>query len=207
MPKYTVPVQQPMIKPVYVVDIIRDVVSCFTPSLLPIIQANESIALAKQGATYSSRISTINYAYGHPKELIGTLAQLDRTTQLKFTKYPLVYLLMDFAEDRNKMLGSYASVNLNIILLHQTDDTYKMEERMNYVFKPVLYPIYYALLRGITEHRLVNEGDPQELRHKKFDRGYWGREAIGGTDGNQLNDYVDALDITNLQFTILNNNC
>lgn len=207
MPKYTTIVTPPIIKPIYVTEILRDVVDSFTPSILPIIQANETIALQRQNSSYASRISTINYQYGHPKELIGTLAQLDKSAQLKFTKYPLVYLYMDFGEDRNKMLGSYATVNLNIILLHQTQDVYKMQERMEYVFKPVLYPIYYALLNAITLHPYVNEGNPQELKHKMFIRGYWGQERIGGTDGNNLNDYVDAMDITNLQFTILNNNC
>lgn len=198
---YQALISPPEIQPIYVVDIFRDIVASFAPMLLPIIQANETTALGQ------SLINTIDYQYGHVKELVATLFQYDKSQQLKYTKYPLVYLVMDFPEDRGNQPGFYATVTLEIVIAHQTDATYKASERMQNVFKPVLYPIYYSLLDAIAAHPMINENNADIIKHRKIDRVYWGRESIGGTDGNVLNDYVDAIDITNLKLTILDNNC
>lgn len=194
----TTPLRAPQSSPIYIVDIIRDIVNGMTPDLLPVIQANETLALGK------TLINTIDYQYGHVKELIATLFQYDKSQGLKYTKYPLVYLLMDFAEKRGYEVGFYGVININLILIHQTDPSYKMTDRMNNVFRPVLYPIYYSLLNAIADSPWINENDPQMIKHTKIDRGFWGTEAM---DATVLNDYVDAIDITNMQLTILSNNC
>lgn len=187
--------------PVYIVDIIGKIVADFTPALLPVIKANEQAALGK------TMIDTINYQYGHTKELIQTLAQDDKSAQLKGLKYPLVYLVQDFPEKRGQTVGVYAKAVLDIILIHQTLDTYKITDRYRNVFKPVLYPIYYALMQGIADCDVVNENSPDIIMHTKVDRSYWGRVGIGGNEANTLNDFVDAIEVGNLSVTILYNNC
>jgi len=187
-----------MQNPVYIVDVIGDIVQAITPDLLPIIQANETAALGK------TMIQTIDYQKGHFEELITTLSNYDKSPQLRNIKYPLVYLVQDFPEDRGVEVGFYATVTLNIVVAHQTDSTYTIDDRMNKVFKPVLYPIYYALLQGMADSDMVNESSTEKIRHRKWDRAYWGRQSVGGTDKNKLNDYVDAIDITNLSLTIFN---
>lgn len=75
------------------------------------------------------------------------------------------------------------------------------------VFKPVLYPIYYSLLKQISKHNLTFAASPDLIPHDKWDRSFWGANSItsdktGGTDRSMLNDYVDAIDIMNLQVKI-----
>lgn len=189
-----------MSNPTYIVDIIGEVVQGFTPDVLPIIKANE---LAVLGTTL---IDTIDYQYGHVIELIQTLSQYDKTDNYRRIKYPLVFLAMDFPEKRGKP-DWYATAVLNIIIAHQTDSMDKIGDRMRKVFKPVLYPIYYALLDGLAAHDLINENTADILSHTKFDRGYMGTIKDSGNIANRLNDYVDAIEIVNLNLTILNNNC
>lgn len=189
-----------MSNPTYIVDIIGEVVRTFTPDILPVIKTNEI------GANTSSLIDTIDYQYGHTVELIQTLAQYDKVDSFRRLKYPLVWLVMDFPEKRGK-LDWYATTTLNIIIAHQTESTDKMENRMIKVFKPVLYPIYYALLDGLASHDLINENDADILQHTKYDRGYMGNIRADGNIANKLNDYVDAIEIINLNLTILKNNC
>lgn len=189
-----------MTTPVYIVDEFQSIVSTMTPNILPTIQANETAALGR-----ATMIRTINYDYGHFKELISKLAALDKSDQMRFIKYPLVYLVQDFPEDRGQRPGIYADITINIVVCHQTESMYTIQDRMAKVFKPVLYPIYYALLDAIYDHPLFNVDDSGLIGHRKIDRGYWGRTAIGGNDANTLNDYVDAIDITNIRIPVLYN--
>lgn len=189
-----------MEKPVYIGDIIRDVITCITPGILPTIQANEIAALGKTG------ITTINFQKGHAMELISTLAMLEKSPQLRDTKYPLVWLVQDFKEPRGQKAGIYASVMLNIVIAHQTVNTYTITDRDAKVFKPVLYPIYYALLDGLNDDsRHIMRGPLEVPPHTKTDLAYMGKQAIGGTSANVLNDFVDAIDISGLALNVLYN--
>lgn len=196
-----------MTTPIYIVDLFQDIVTSMTPTLLPTIQANESAALAidPEATIKQSMIKTIHYDYGHVKELITKLSNLDKSDQLRFTKYPLVYLVQDFPEDRGDRPGIYADIIVSIVICHQTKDTAVIQDRMKNVFKPVLYPIYYALMSAIAVYPLFNVSDEGLIKHRKIDRAYWGKTSIGGNDANTLNDFVDAIDITNIKIPVLYN--
>jgi hypothetical protein len=188
--------------PVYIVDVMAAVVGNVETEVLSQIQAAEVAALG------TTLIQTINFQYGHKRELIETMMQWDRDPELKFQKYPLVYLVQDFKESRGKDAGIYAELSANIIIAHQTDQTYKITDRYANVFKPVLYPIYYSLLNQLSIYPQVNEGVQELLVHDKWDRSYWGRAAAGGsTDRTTLNDFVDAIEIDNLVLKINILNC
>lgn len=185
-------------QPVYIVDIIGQVVQKVQAEVLTAIQQNETSALGQTG------INQINYQYGHFRELIQTLAQWDTDPSLRTQKYPMIYLLQDFKESRGRGAGIYADVSLNVIVCHQTDQTYKVTDRMTKVFKPVLYPIYYSLIKQLTKNNLTFAASPDLVPHDKWDRSFWGTGQIstGGTDKMMLNDFVDAIDIQNLQLKI-----
>lgn len=190
-----------MTRPVYIVDIIGEAVASFTPTLLPILIANETAANGE------SLITTIDYQYGHKMELIQTLAQMDKNELAREAKYPLVYLVQDFIESRGRIPGVYAETALNIIIAHQTSNVYKIGERMEKVFKPVIYPIYYALLDALADHIQINEYSEDIIIHEKIDRSFWGTSSVSGNIENSLNDYVDAIEINKLQLKFLYKNC
>lgn len=186
-------------KPVYIVDIIGSVVQAVTTEVLSTIKTNETAAIGR------TAITTINYQYGHFRELIQTLAQWDTDPSLRVGKYPLIYLVQDFREQRGKTAGVYADISLNIICCHQTEGDYKMADRMSKVFKPVLYPIYYSLIKQLVKNNLTFSGSPDMVVHDKWDRAFWGTSKLvgsGGNDRSMLNDFVDAIDIQNLSLKI-----
>lgn len=175
------------------------VVQAVQTEVLVTIQRNEVAAIG------STKIQTINYQYGHFRELIQTLAQWDTDLSLRSQKYPLVYLVQDFKEGRGRAAGVYAEVSLNVIICHQTEGDYKVSERMPNVFKPVLYPIYYSLMKQLTKNNLTFAASPDLVPHDKYDRAFWGTSKLvgaGGTDRSVLNDYVDAIELQNLQLKI-----
>lgn len=186
-------------QPVYIVDIIGSVVQAVQTEVLATIQQNERTALG------NTLIHNINYQYGHFRELISTLAQwdADASQQQQLQKYPLVFLVQDFREQRGKTAGMYAEVSLNIIVCHQTDPNYKVTDRMANVFKPVLYPIYYSLIKQLSKNSLTYAVSPDLIAHDKWDRAFWGTSKLNaGNDKTLLNDYVDAIDIQNLSLKI-----
>jgi len=176
--------------PVYIVDIIGECVK----------RTNDVII--DQLHAMNTSIDQINYQYGHMLELTETLNQWDKTGQGNL-KYPLVWLVTDFTEARGATQDLYATVNLNIVIAHFSNNTDKAFERKTKVFEPVLYPIYYELMFQLSKHRLILVQDENQIPHNKTDRYYWGRVQVGNT----LNDYVDAIDIENLNLKILFKNC
>jgi len=185
-------------QPVYIEDIIGAVVQEVQVEVLATIQQNETAALGTTG------IQNINYQYGHFRELIETLAQWDSDLSLRSMKYPLVYLVGDFRESRGRLAGVYADISPTVIICHQTEATYKVTDRMANVFKPVLYPIYYSLLKQLAKSSMIFAASPDLISHDKWNRKYWGTGPIetGGSDKLALNDYVDAIEIQNLQLKI-----
>lgn len=195
-------------EPIYIVDIVGEIVTAATAAiykdgltLLAYIQQQETAILG------STSIQTIDYQYGHVQELIETLQQMTKSTEEMFNKYPLVWLVQDFVENRNTGGSYYASVNLNLIIAHQTVNTYKIKDRMLNVFKPVLYPIYLTLLSAMANNKWIVDGSADAIAHSKIDRSYWGSNPIDGNKGNILTDYVDAIELENLQLKINFKNC
>ena len=176
-------------KPVVIVDVIGDVVNKVSQAILSTLKSNAS-------KTTGDTITAINYFYGHKIELIETLAQADNVGR---GKYPLVWLVADFAEDKGQEPGIDVDSTLDIVIAYQTKNTYKSSERYAMTFKPVLYPIYAELLNQIAKHPSIHDDDIGNIPHSKYDRLYWGRVAVGGNDKNMVNDFCDAIELTKLQ--------
>lgn len=187
--------------PVYVVDIFAEIVASVNLIVLPIMQANETAIFGR------TTIETVNYQKGHKIELIQTLIEMDRSGTYQTKKYPLVYLVQDFTERRGRNEGEYSEINLNIIIAHHTEQTRKVDDRYTKVFKPVLYPLYYELLNQIAKHPLIFQSNGDDISHDKTDRLYWGRQAAGGNDQNKLTDFVDAIEISNLNLNFYFKTC
>ncbi len=189
------------ITPVYIEDIIGEVVAATSSEVLPTIQANETAIFGR------TNIQQIRYSKSSFDELIETLAQQDSggsTTQK--LKYPLVHFVQDFTVQRGQDVGSYGSTSLNIIFIHQTENIYKIEDRDEKVFKPVLWPIYYEFMAQLFKSKWTWGNNTGEFRHNVTKRAFWGNRKLEGRE-NKLNDYVDAIEISNLQIKFNFNNC
>ena len=188
--------------PVYVVDFMKDIVT----AMQDVVNSEEVLSQIKAAETQalgSTKIEVIDFQYGHKLELIETLLQMDKDPDMRTRKYPCVYLVQDFVEERGNP-DWYAKVYLNVIIMHQTLQAYKITDRYAKVFKPVLYPLYYSLLTEICKNPQCNEYPPDSIVHTKIDRSYWGRND--NVEKNMLNDFVDAIEIENLSLK-LNFNC
>lgn len=182
---------------IFIVDIIGEVVTATEAIVFTTIKANEAAILQAE-----SPMLNIRYQYGHYNELIETLSQEDQSQEERFNKYPRVWLRTDFRERRGQQQGIYAEVFLNIVLMHHSSRVYKSVERKVNVFEPVLYPIYYEFLNQLYKHPLIHVMSDEMVSHDKYDKYY-----LGNTQQGKTNDFVDAIEIDNLQLKINFENC
>lgn len=187
-------------RPIYVVDLMRDVV------------ANVSDALTASLQQIDPKITGVHYEHGHPKEIIQKLNEKNKVDAFKFKRFPLVALFQDFPEQRMTEPGLEYEVTLHMIIARVTDANYDATKRYDENFKPFLYPIYFELLKKI--HALsfglwkpFQTNSPGSIRHTKIDRLYWGREGMYGNEGHIMNDKIDCIEIRDLKLLINFKNC
>lgn len=144
---------------------------------------------------------------GHYTEVSRNLIQLEGNPN-KPKKYPLVWLVMDMKENIAPRLGVYADVDVHIIIANDTDATYTMDQRVNNVFLPVLYPIYQELLNQIMDCPFLFNSLPGAMPHEKYDRYYWGgQDSQGNGQANLFNDCIDAIQIKKITLSVKKQYC
>lgn len=139
------------------------------------------------------------YMYGHRLEISNRLLEKTKDKVLKYQKYPLVALRMDIPETVKDGLWHY---KLNIVIVAKTDPNYDTPERMQNVFRPVLYPLYEQLLQAIINSGLFmwEQGNDVPV-HTKIDRPFWGITAKEGNTAYIFNDPLDGIEIIDLELT------
>ena len=151
---------------------------------------------------------TVNYQFGHVIEIINTLKELSKTQRTSPAKFPLVCLFQDFTEEKGGASDTESKVKLNLIVAMMTKPTYTASDRYRITLKPVLYPIYEILITSIIRsgyYKLTTLSKPP--KHKKTDRLFWGKSGLYGSAGNQFNDYIDAIEITDLELEVYKQHC
>jgi hypothetical protein len=155
----------------------------------------------------SMRVGTAEtpyYLYGVGSEIRETLTEWTNHKTKKFSKFPLIILIQDFSEDKGQNQAVNSKVSLNIILCKDTLPSYRSADRYTNVFKPVLYPLYDLFLAKLTESGYFLDDSPGLIAHKKTDHVFWGRNGLYDKAGNVFSDYIDAIEIENMELEILN---
>jgi len=175
---------------IVVKDIIKDVVSKVSTKLTPMLQA------------YDSNITGVHFMNGHPMEIINRLSKREQNG-MEYDKYLLVGLFHDFPETHFK--DGTIECSLHIVIVRDTDPNLIADQRYDVNFNPVLYPIYDEFISKLQSHPSFLGYSPKKLT--KYDRLYWGRNNAYGGQANVFNDFLDAIEITNLQITLNSNVC
>jgi len=134
-------------------------------------------------------ITQLYYEYGHPLEIINTLAEKTQSNVFKYKKYPLIMLFQDLDEEHNKI--GYKIPYTTIIIATPTNPTFKAKQRYDETFIPILYPIYESLIKNLEVSTFIG----WDKEHTKIDRVYWGKNGIYGNTGNIFNDFLDAIEV------------
>lgn len=167
------------VPPIIIVDIINEVV-----------QAMDVVLFPKLG-------KHLDYQPGRSTQIQTELQKIVTgiIASTKAGKYPLVALFQDIPENRGTS-GYYSTVTIpKISIAVLTVNTDPVLKRYDTNFRPTLYPIYREFLRQLCRHRNIVANDPNAIPHTKYDR------PGSQPEGQNMNDYLDAIEISNLQLT------
>ncbi len=153
--------------------------------------------------------SAIHYEHGHPLEIVNTLRGMGKTPAFDPLKYPLIALFQDFDEKIGTSDQADSVVSFNLIIACLTKPDLVASRRLECNFKPILYPIYQAFMESVKRSGYF-AGNPNKISdwpHTKTDRMYWGKKALYGNEENIFGDWLDAIEISNLELTIKRYDC
>lgn len=133
------------------------------------------------------------FMYGSFQEMINTLVEKDGGKLTKFKKYPVIMLPMPFDCEET---SSGVKATISPVIIARSKASIKTDERYDYTFNPTLYPLLQLFKNELELSREINELD---IDLKWTDYPYW------KTDGaaNMGTDYVDAIEIRNLELNFL----
>lgn len=145
------------------------------------------------------------YMYGHRLEIANRLLLKDKDKDEKNRKYPLIALRLDIAE---RVEGDMLHYRLNLAILAFTKMNYNAEQRYEFVFKPILYPLYEGFLNALkTAHIFTWPSQYREPKHTKIDRPYYGVSELERNVKHIFNDPLDGIEIVDLEISKRKKNC
>lgn len=147
----------------------------------------------------------VNFMHGHHSEITQVLTDLTQDIDASAGKYPLIALFQDFEEKKGNYFIELPAIQIIIATL--TDKNYLAAERYDKTFIPVLYPIYNEFIRQIAISTYFKESSVNKIAHTKIDRLFWGKNGLYGNTGNVFNDFIDAIEIKNLNLNVKLNTC
>lgn len=168
--------------PLYIVDIMKDIVTATNAKTFPLLGKN------------------IVYEHGRSIQILNKLLALNGGVATR-QKYPLFALFQDFPES---MGGNayYATVKFPKMIIgtlsNATDDN---QARYDKNFKPILYPIYWEFLKQIPLNGNIVINDPGAIPHTKWDRPGTTRAVDDPKLANNFNDFLDTIEIENMVLT------
>jgi hypothetical protein len=124
----------------------------------------------------------------------GVYSQVAREMGTRALNYPLVWLKMPYAETRGNDYSVFAEVTFDLWLCAATDHKFTQQQREDVVFKPRLLPIYEALMFELGRERGFTVPGPNQLRHQRVVRPYWGGGDTNAPGEQQMfKKHIDAI--------------
>lgn len=143
------------------------------------------------------------YEHGHILEISNTLNAKNEGVYA-YQKYPLIILFQDYKGSKTTSDDAiFGNVLANMAICNNTLPELKSSERYDYNFRNTLFPIYDQLLIAINEIAYFKTSPSNTpVDHDWYERPYWGSHLA--QTKNMLNDYLDAIELQNVNLDILN---
>lgn len=146
----------------------------------------------------------INYFPGKQFQILKALNDIDNSITYKAEKYPFLAMILPVPLVHGT---GYVKVKIPRIVIAtlvngDADEDVLMKFKDDGTFKTILYPWYYEFLNQCCQHPRINEMEIEDIIHTMSDN------PGVRPEGAAVNDYVDFINILNLEITLnYNKNC
>jgi hypothetical protein len=137
-------------------------------------------------------------------EIQAMLKKWSSTPENNRQKFPAIILFEDVTIDRSSVNEIYGRVKLNLAIVNSTKPAYSSMEREVNNFVPILNPIYWEFLEALSRTTAFRSPDKKKIRHQRIDHKFWGRDE---NTKNVFSDFVDAIEMTNVDLAVDFDNC
>lgn len=146
----------------------------------------------------------VSYLFGDWSYISNQLTVWGKSPNTSPLKFPIICLYSPFTEERD---AEDARVSLEFIIMVNTEKNYSNEDRESISFDKVLRPIYRLFMDEIRGDRRFASDYRGVVPHQYTENYRYGRVGVLGPDGKPFRDFIDAIEIKNLDLTIKNVKC
>lgn len=146
----------------------------------------------------------VSYLFGDWSYISNQLTVWGKSPNTSPLKFPIICLYSPFTEERD---AEDARVSLEFILMVNTEKDYTNEDRELISFDKVLRPIYRLFMDEIRGDRRFASDYRGVVPHQYTENYRYGRVGVLGPDGKPFRDFIDAIEIKNLELTIKKEKC
>lgn len=160
-----------------------------------------------KGGVREMNCPTINYTFGNAMYVKEKLDTLSKTPHGNDIKYPLIALFCPFNEDRKSPEDYHTKAKVRVLIACASNKEWSNEERLDMSFKNILRPIYHRFLEALQEDKRLDFGYDPIVQHEYSENYSYGRYGAVTGSGEAVTDFIDAINITNLELKVKPSNC
>lgn len=146
----------------------------------------------------------VSYLFGDWNYISNQLTVWGKSPKTSPLKFPIICLYSPFTEERD---AEDVRVSLEFIIMVNTEKDYTNEDRELISFDKVLRPIYRLFMDEIRGDRRFVSDYRGVVPHQYTENYRYGRVGVLGPDGKPFRDFIDAIEIKNLELTVKNVKC
>lgn len=146
----------------------------------------------------------VSYLFGDWSYISNQLTVWGKSPKTSPLKFPIICLYSPFTEERD---AEDVRVSLEFIIMVNTEKNYSNEDRESISFDKVLRPIYRLFMDEIRGDRRFASDYRGIVPHQYTENYRYGRVGVLGPDGKPFRDFIDAIEIKNLDLTIKKEKC
>lgn len=145
----------------------------------------------------------VSYMFGDWEYIAGQLTEWSQSPKTSKLKFPIICLYSPYIENRT---SKTPDASLEFLIMVDTRKEYLNEEREKVSFAKVLRPVYDAFIKSIlASPDIVNEYNGI-VPHSYTENYRYGRKGVEA-DGKPFRDFIDAIEINNLNIKTKNIKC
>lgn len=148
--------------------------------------------------------SNVSYLWGDWEYISNQLELWSQSKKKAPFKFPIICLYSPYTEDKRE---KDSKVQLEFIIMVNTLKDYTNEERESVSFEQVLRPIYRLLMEELAGDRNFVRNYRDIVPHRYTENYRYGRVGVAGPNGKPFRDFIDAIEIKDVELTIKEKCC